>query len=336
MVIADARVLKEEFLPRELRHRDGEMEALASALEPLLEDGAPENVLLSGPPGAGKTTVGRATLEQLEGELLDLRSTYINCWEEYNRFRVLYKALEGIGKTLDVHRQSTPKDELLTRLRRADELPYVLVLDEVDQLEEQKVLYDLYTMDHVAIVMIANTEESVFARMDERVRSRLMGARRISFDHYPLAALVDILRDRVEWGLEPGSAEDAVLEEIADRAAGDARMAIGILRSAARGAEEAGEDAITAAHVAEAVPDARKRRRSQSLEKLNAHQEAVYGIVEEAGPITPGELYERYREAVEEPRSRRTVRKYVNKMEHYGLLATAGQRKGKVVRTADA
>ncbi len=333
MVIADARVLQEEFVPGELRHRDSETEALAGAMEPLLDEGTPEDVLLSGPSGAGKTTVARYTMDELGQELLDLRSTYINCWENYNRFRVLYKALEGIGKTLDVHRQSTPKDELLARLRRADERPYVLILDEVDQLEDQKVLYDLYRMDHVSMVMIANTEESVFARMDERVRSRLMGARRVAFDHYPLQALVDILQDRVEWGLEPGSVDDTVLEEIADRAAGDARMAIGILRSAARLAEDDGMDEITADIVADAVPDAQERQRQQDLEKLNDHQQAVVDIVTEAGTITPGELYEAYTEAVDEPRSRRTVRKYVNKLEHYNLLETQGQRKGKVVRS---
>ncbi|MFB6294333.1 MAG: Cdc6/Cdc18 family protein, partial [Candidatus Nanohaloarchaea archaeon] len=247
-------------------------------------------------------------------------------------FKVLYRALEGLGKTLDVHRQSTPKDELLTRLQRHDD-PYILVLDEVDQLEEEDVLYDLYSMEHIHIVMIANREEDVFAGMDERIRSRLMGCRRIRAGHYGLAELVDILEDRVEWGLQPGSVNEQVLEEVADAAAGDARLAIAILRSAARTAEQEREDEITVEMVTDAVPDAKESERQKNVEKLNDHQKAVYDVVDEEGPLPPGELYQRYEETVAEPRTERTVRKYVNKMEHYNLVESQGERKGKRIDT---
>ncbi len=331
MVIADARVLRDDFLPRKLVHRDTELDQLTNALEPLLDGEQPETVLIHGPSGAGKTALSRYTLQELEQQALGFDHQYINCWEDYNRFKVLYRALEGLGKTLDVHRQSTPKDELLTRLRRHDD-PYVLVLDEVDQLEEEDVLYDLYSMDHVHIVMIANREEDVFAGMDERIRSRLMGCRRIKAAHYSLAELVDILEDRVEWGLQPGAVSETVLEEVADAAAGDARLAIAILRSAARTAEQDREE-ITTGMVADAVPDAKESERQKNVEKLNDHQKTVYDVLDEDGPLPPGELYQRYEETVEEPRTERTVRKYVNKMEHYNLVESDGERKGKRIDT---
>ncbi|MDY6769341.1 MAG: Cdc6/Cdc18 family protein [Candidatus Nanohaloarchaea archaeon] len=330
MVITDARVLREDFLPREMVHRDAELDQLSNALAPLVDGEEPADVLIHGPSGAGKTALARYTLRELEGEALDLRHQYVNCWEDYNRYKTLYRALEGLGKTLDVHRQSTPKDELLTRLRRHDE-PYVLVLDEVDQLEEQEVLYDLYGMEHVHMVMIANDEADVFAGMDERIRSRLMGCRRIGFSRYGLAELVDILADRAEWGLHPDAVDEPVLEDIADAAAGDARLAIAILRSAARRAEEERVDAITPELVEAAVPDAEQQERQKNVEKLNDHQKAVYDVLVEAGPLGPGELYDRYADAVEEPRTERTVRKYVNKMEHYNLVETDGERKGKTI-----
>lgn len=330
MVIRDARVLKEEFVPDELRHRDAELGQLTRFLAPLEQGEVPDTVLIHGPSGAGKTALSRYTLEQLEREVLDLRSTYINCWEDYNRYRVLYRALEGIGKTLDVHRQSTPKDELLARLRRSDDAPYVLILDEVDQLEDQKVLYDLYRMEHVAVVMIANTEESVFARMDDRVRSRLMGAERINFGLYGLEELVDILGDRAEWGLEPDAVDRETLEEIADAAAGDARLAISILRSAARRAEQDRAD-ITPELVRDAVPDAEEATRRASLEKLNDHQRALYDILDGEGPLRPGDLYERYREEIDDPKTDRTLRNYLNKMEHYDLVESEGERRGKLL-----
>jgi len=45
--------------------------------------------------------------------------------------------------------------------------------------------------------------------------------------------LYDILRARVRWGLEQDAVTDDQLYCIADAAAGDARLAIGILRTAA-------------------------------------------------------------------------------------------------------
>ncbi|MFB6076809.1 MAG: AAA family ATPase, partial [Candidatus Nanohaloarchaea archaeon] len=59
MVVTDARVLSEEFVPRELQHRDGEVGVLTNALEPLIDGDPAEDVLVHGPSGAGKTAVAR-------------------------------------------------------------------------------------------------------------------------------------------------------------------------------------------------------------------------------------------------------------------------------------
>ena len=323
MVVTDARVLREEFIPREVVHRDAEVQVLADSLRPLLNGERPQNSFLYGPPGTGKTCISRHTLEQLSEEHIDLKFQYINCWENYNRFKVLYKALEGIGKTLDIHRQSTPTDKLMTRLKEYDDRPYVLIMDEVDQLEDEKVLYDLYAMPNVTLVMIAN-KETALHNMDDRVRSRLMDAERIEFEPYEASQLQDILRDRTEWGIHPDAVDDQKLRKMALSAEGDARIAIGILRSAARKAERGASDTITREMIEEAVPDAREHTRQKNLEKLNKHQEALYDIIEEEEKIEPGDLYEQYRERVEDPRSDRMLRKYLNKMVHYNLVDAEG------------
>ncbi|MDY6766498.1 MAG: AAA family ATPase, partial [Candidatus Nanohaloarchaea archaeon] len=101
-----------------------------------------------------------------------------------------------------------------------------------------------------------------------------------------------------------------------------------------RRAEEQREDSITVKMVEAVVPEAEAEERQKNVEKLNDHQTAVYDILSEEGSMTPGELYERYTERVEEPRTERTVRKYVNKMEHYNLVASEGERKGKQLDAA--
>jgi len=50
------------------------------------------------------------------------------------RFRTLYQILDDIGRTIDIHRQSTPHDELIDRLQQYNESRTVVILDEADQL----------------------------------------------------------------------------------------------------------------------------------------------------------------------------------------------------------
>jgi len=335
MIVQDARVLRDDFIPKEVVHRDSEVQELSRALEPLVENEQARNVLLYGPPGTGKTCLSQYVMEKLEEELLDFNYMYINCWENYNRFKVLYKALEGVGKTLHVHRQSTPTDELYSKLKDYDRAPYVLILDEVDQLEDEKVLYDLQGLNNVHIVMIANTQESVFYNMDDRVRSRLIDSKRIQFKAYTSDQLQDILMDRAEWGLDSSAVDSSLIKKIALSSEGDARIAIGVLRAAARMAEERDKKEITRDMIQEAVPEAKDNNKKKNEEKLNNHQEKLYEIVNEEEEIQPGDLYEKYREAMDEPKSDRMLRKYLQKMDHYNLIEAEGEGRWRKYRSVE-
>lgn len=331
-MIRDARALKDDFLPKEVRHRDREVDQLTGALEPVVRGEDPENSFLFGPTGAGKTCIARYTLQKLQQEVLDVDIAYVNCWQDYNRFRVLYSLLEEVNQTMDVHRKSTPKDELIQRLRDYAEDPYIVILDEVDQLEDKEVLYDLYTIPNVTLVMIANREEELFVNMDDRIRSRLNSSRRTRFDSYRVNELVSILEDRVKWGLDPTAVTQEQLELIADSAAGDARVAIGVLRAAAREADHRGLEELTDEVIREAVPEAEREIEQKNVEKLNDDQAVLYEVVEEAGEVSPKDLYDRYVERVDNPVTKRTVRTYLNKMEHYNLVESEGSKRSKKYR----
>lgn len=180
-MITDARVLQPEFTPNEVRHRDAEVNYLSSVLDPLTDGRQADPALLHGPTGVGKTCIAQFIVEQLRGSVVDLNHQYVNCWEDHSRFQTLYRLLDGIGRTVDIHRQSTPTDVLLDRLREADDSPYVVILDEVDQLEDKALLYDLYRMPHLTMVLIANDEKGLFASMDDRLNSRLTDCEHIHF-----------------------------------------------------------------------------------------------------------------------------------------------------------
>lgn len=331
-MIEDSRVLQEEFIPDEVEHRHEEVNRLSDALEPCLHGDSAENAMLFGDTGTGKTCIARFTLDKLKEASPEVSYNYVNCWQDYNRFRVLYRLLEGKGQAVDIRRRSTPKDELLERLRDDADTPYIVILDEVDQLQDTKVLYDLYTIPYISMVLIANRETELFHYLGDRVASRLKGSVRIKFDAYTVRELVSILDSRVQWGLTPGVISHNELELIADLAAGDARIAIGILRSAAHIADREGHDEITTEVIKAAVPEARDEVDQRTIEKLNEHQRILYEIIQDREEVDPQPLYQTYQDRVEDPVTNRTIRKYLSKMDQYDLINAVGEGCGRVYR----
>ncbi len=82
----------------------------------------------------------------------------------------------------------------------------------------------------------------------------------------------------------------------------------------------------------EAIPEGRSEVKQKNVEQLTPHQRALYEIVREHDALAPNELYEHYRERVEEPQSDRTVRNYLTKLAHYNLVAKEGNGRGRTYR----
>lgn len=334
-MITDARVFQSEFVPNVVQHRPAEVSHLSDTLRPITNGNRPEPSFLYGPSGAGKTCIARHTVEQLRENVVNLNTQYVNCWEDHTRFQTLYRTLDGVGNTYDIHRRSTPTDELLERLREYDGPQYVIILDEVDQLEEKGLLYDLHRIRNITMILIANREEAVFGEFDDRLQSRLQTCVRTRFSNYSLDQLVTILGDRVQWGLEPNSITQQQLETIADYAAGDARVAIGILRNAARNAAQEDAGRITDDHIDAVVPQTKSEIKQKTTDKLTEHQQVLYDIISEVGQIGASNLYDSYCEAVSNPKTRRTMRNYLSKLQQYNLITAAGNTRNRAYSIAE-
>ncbi|ELZ98080.1 AAA ATPase [Haloferax mucosum ATCC BAA-1512] len=328
-MIRDARVLQPEFVPRDIVHRTHEVNTLTAALEPVTNDIQGETTLLYGPSGTGKTCIARYVTEQLHEGVLDLNSQYVNCWEDYSRFKTLYRLLEGINRTMNVHRQSTPKDELLERLRDYEGAPYVVILDEVDQLEDKRVLYELNRTKDLTLILIANEEQELFEPLQPRLTSRLQTATRIEFDRYTTDELVEILKPRVRWGLPEDAIRVTQLELISEAVAGDARVGLEVLRVGARRASQRGLETISDEIIYDAAPKAKAEIRQRNVEILTTDQRILYDIITEHGKIPPSDLYKEYRDRTDDPKSDRMVRNYLSKMERYNLVRTEGENRGR-------
>jgi len=154
----------------------------------------------------------------------------------------------------------------------------------------------------------------------------------VQFDHYHKDEIVSILEDRVRWGIRSDVVSESQLELIADAAAGDARVAIGILRAAARNASQHGLETIREETIESAVSEAKVEIRQTNVERLTAEQQIVYDIIAEYGEIAPNELYECYERRSSNPRSQRMVRNYLNKLSRYNLIEADGENRGRKYR----
>jgi orc1/cdc6 family replication initiation protein len=332
MIIKDLRVLTERFIPGRIVHREGQLHAVRDNLKPITESRKPRNSFLFGEPGTGKTCISLYVAEELKKHI-PVFSSYLNCWQYSSRFRILLKVLQDLGLSLSVHRKGTPTDELLDMLaNKTREKPGLVILDEIDQLEDEKVLYDLLEMGGICMIFIANSG-TVFYSVDPRIRSRLSGMDNIEFPPYTTREIFDILKDRAEWGLVPNTIKNIQLERIADFSGGDARTAIETLRVAAEGAENDDSERISDKHIEAGMKSVGDLSQNRAAEKLNSHQKLLYNIIRKKGEIRPADLYcQYYSLCKKDPANERTVRKHLEKMARYGLIRSAGSGRWRVYR----
>ena len=329
-VIEDARVLTADYLPNKMVHRDNEREAIASNLRPILEEEPPIDMLIYGPPGTGKTAMAEYVVDELEKHSPEVLSGFVDGFGQPSRFEVYYKLLRDMNEF--VTRGGTSTGELVDKFEeKAYDSPMVVVLDEADQIKDEKVLYDLSRFQNAAIILIANRED-VFTDMDDRIRSSFSALEEIRFKAYNSDQLFDILQDRRKYGLRDGAVTDSVLKLIASKSNGDARVAISTLRKAAQKAEKKGRENISREAVEDSFSDAIEEDRSVSLQKLNEDQKKLYKILKNEEEISSGLLFEKYRDKVQDGPTDRTLRRYMKKMEAYGLIESSGSTRDRVYR----
>lgn len=328
-IIENPKVLTPEYLPERMPHRNNERTEIARALEPLMdENGYPMDTLIYGPPGVGKSAMAEFVLNKLKEEIF-LQDMHVNCFSHKTRFDILYQLLD---KKVSVPRAGTSTQKVRQLLdEKVKSKPSVIVVDEVDQIKNGEILFDLARYTETALIMIANDPE-VFGYFDDRVRSRLTSVQKVKFSNYTKDEMFDILNDRARSGLYQNTISEDQLSEIASYASGDARKGLNTLRKAARNAENNSQNKITDQNIEQALDEADEERQLKSLELLNKHQKTMYTIIREADqPISISEIENRYTEETPEKdtRTRRTLRRYLNKMEAYNLIKAQGRKSGR-------
>src|SRR4030042_2703829 len=166
----DREVLRHDYIPERLPHREEQIRLLGEAVSPVLKDARGSNIFIYGNTGTGKTAVTKYVLSHLEVKAKEygapVRFCYVNCRRTGSEYRVFAALSQSLG--LPVPFTGLSVGEVFDRFRNGLETArtiLIVVLDEVDSLVKDRgdsLLYELTRINEnlskskVAIIGISN------------------------------------------------------------------------------------------------------------------------------------------------------------------------------------
>ena len=343
-IFAQRDVLRHDYIPSHLPHRDEHIQRLAGILAPALHQSKISNVFVYGKTGTGKTIVTKFVLDKLQKKAQEIgapvKITYINCRLAGTNYRVLAEICRAIG--VEVPFTGIAVGELLDRFSSgisADRTALLVALDEIDALikhADDSLLYELTRINEnlnsswISVVGISN-DLHFKEFLDPRVLSSL-SEEEVVFRPYLADELFDILNERAKVAFQEGALDENSIRLCAALAAGehgDARRALDLLRVAGELSERERASHVQETHVREAQQKIEHDRVSEVLKSLPAHSKILlvgaYLLSNHlpGGAIT-GDVYEVYHELCAtsdlEPLTQRRVSGLINELDVMGIL----------------
>jgi len=350
----DREVLRHDYIPDKLPHRENQIRLLGEAVAPVLKNARCSNIFIYGKTGTGKTAVTKYVLSHLEAKAKEygaaVRFCYVNCRMTGSEYRVFATLSQSVGLSIPFTGLSVGEvfDRFQTGLDRSKTL-FIVVLDEIDDLIKDRgdhVLYELTRINEylhesrVSIIGISN-DLRLKEFLDPRVLSSLSEEEMV-FRPYDASELHDILLERSKLSFHDGSLSEAALNVCSALAAaehGDARRALDLLRVAGEVAERQGAARVMEAHVREAEKHIEHNRIVEALKNLTFHSKLVLMSVYHLrkSSATTGEIYDVYNELCGELGAglltQRRLGTLVNELDAMGLLNAKVVSMGRYGRT---
>ena len=343
-IFKDREVLRHDYLPNQLPHREDQIRHVGEIVAPLLKGCRCSNLFIYGKTGTGKTAVTKYVLRKLILKAEEIRvkvnALYINCRFAGTEYRILSQLCEGLGANVPF--TGLALSEVFDRFCDAlefNETLLLVVLDEIDALVKAKgdnILYELtrinetLTKSRVSIIGISN-DLRFKEWLDPRVLSSL-SEEELVFRPYNASELKDILAERAKLAFVEGALTEGALSLCAALAAaehGDARRAIDLLRVAAEIAERKGDSKILENHIREAEKRIEHDRVAYAVKNLPLHSKLVLHSVyllarANVNNAITGDIYEVYMELCDEigitPLTQRRISSIISELDSVGLL----------------
>lgn len=345
--VTNRRVLQTETPPTEMYVRESELTSLRATLDPIKEGQRASSAVIYGPSGAGKTHASKLivsrlidsihesnerdsnrfepTVDENSDDPEDITTTHIDCWDFSSSASILKKLLKGLGQ--GAQPSNTAGYELRDHLRNCLDYPYIVILDEADQIDDDQIFKTLHAIPEITLLLIINEYRPFLNSLEPSVESRLNGYQAIKFGKYNHDQLAEILTRRIEQGVHPGVVDETIVSLLVDVSENDARRAIDNLRKAIKKTEQRGQDSVTPAIVHEVVPETERELLNKTFSKFTRDQRILYKIlVEDGGEMRMGSVYDEYCERVSEPKSKKTATRNLKKMTHYHAVDYRGKK----------
>lgn len=288
-IFKNKHVFDKTYIPRKILHRKDEMDSLVFNLGQIMQGIRPNDMILYGQRGTGKTLVVRFVTGELEQTTKDVKIYYINLREKPTNFRA-WKEIAKIvmSRNLSNRDASDVAYHVFDYLGGLKEKYIILILDEVNGVTDGYDSFFYYLLrPHEVYPKISNKEIScIFITNNVKYPQNLSEGTLSSFKLVDQAAyapylapqLRDILYDRAIDGLKDGSYDEEVIGLCAAYGAqehGDARQTIKILVKAAELAGREGSKFITTTHVKKSLGLVEFDRTTKVLSTLPEHQKIL-------------------------------------------------------------
>ena len=353
-IFKDREVLRHNYIPDKLPHRESQIKLLGGMVAPVLKDARCSNIFIYGKTGTGKTAVTKYVLNHLEVKAKEygasVRFCYVNCRMTGTEYRIFANLSQSVGLVVPFTGLSVGEvfDRFRKRLDRSKTL-FIVVLDEVDALIKDRgdrLLYELTRINEtlhksrVSIIGISN-DLRLKEFLDPRVLSSLSEEEMI-FRPYDASELRNILLERSKLSFHKGTLSEAALNVCSALAAaehGDARRALDLLRVAGEVAERQVAETITEEHVKKAEKNIEHNRVVEALKNLTLHSKLVLLSVYylKKASVTTGEIYDIYDKTCGElgagPLTQRRLGTLINELDVMGLLNAKVVSMGRYGRT---
>ncbi len=356
-VFTDREVLRHDYLPGRLPHREEQIKQLAEIIAPVLKGSRSSNVLIYGKTGTGKTAATKFVMSHLEIKAKEFRAPvrfcYINCRLAGSEYRIFTSLCQSVGQSVPFTGLSV--GEVFDRFKYTldtSRIIFIVILDEADALVKENgssLFYELTRINEALsrsrVSLIGISNDLRFKEfLDPRVLSSL-GEEEMVFRPYNADELKNILQERVGSAFRKGVLSDAALSLCSALAAaehGDARRALDLLRVAGEVAERRGALIVDEDSVREAEKHIEHNRVIEALKNLPLHSKLlILSIYHMNGTgaqrAVTGEIFEVYTELANEagiaPLTQRRLGSLVNELDSMGLMNAKVVSMGRYGRT---
>lgn len=349
-IFKDRNIFSKSYIPRKIMFRDDEIQNLVYNLSTVKQSSRPNDIILYGKRGTGKTLTTRYVTGELEKASSDVKVYYINLRNKNTNFKAWKEIARNVVGVDVLGRDAVYiSHRVFDFISTLDQKYIIFILDEIDQVKEgydELFYYLLRTHEvsnlegkEISNIFITNNMSYPYG-LSEGTDSSFKTVDKYDYHPYNATQLKGILKERAELGLESKVYDEEILLLCAAYGAqehGDARETIKLLAKAAELAEKDKMEKINTIHVKNAREAVEFDGTTKVLNTLPIQQKilalsCVRDIKKNLKNKTSEDksksmtIYNEYKTICfgigVEPLSYRRINDYFNELETLGLIST--------------